>query len=160
MKKFSLNISILCFAFLLIACGDSGNNDQVVKTDSTTTETSAKPAASPAAVSPGSTEVAAAESAAMVKGKEVYMRNCVACHQPNGKGIPPAFPSIAGSPVVLGDEEAQISLILNGKTGTAMVAFGPQLSDEEIAAVITYQRNSFGNNVGGEVTADQVKAQR
>lgn len=96
----------------------------------------------------------------MDAGEKVYSRMCIACHQANGQGLPPAFPAIAGSEVVLGDLAAQVELILNGKPGTAMVAFGPQLNDDELAAVITYQRNAFGNDTGDLVTPDQIKALR
>ncbi|HZO00576.1 MAG TPA: c-type cytochrome, partial [Burkholderiales bacterium] len=93
------------------------------------------------------------------RGEKVYAANCVACHQPTGKGNPPAFPPLAGSKVVNGPEAAQIDTVLNGKPGTAMAAFGKQLSDTEIAAVITYTRNSWGNKAS-DVTPAEVKARR
>ncbi len=95
----------------------------------------------------------------MSKGAEVY-KNCIACHGADGKGIPGVFPAIAGSEVVNGDISAQLDLVMFGKAGTAMVAFANQLSDEEIASVITYQRNSFGNDVGDFVSPADVKAKR
>ncbi|MCL4127196.1 UNVERIFIED_CONTAM: hypothetical protein GTU68_002351 [Idotea baltica] len=95
----------------------------------------------------------------MLTGEEVY-KNCIACHGADGKGISGVFPSIAGSAVVNGDINAQLDLVMFGKSGTAMVAFANQLSDEEIAAVITYQRNSFGNNVGDFVLPSAVTAKR
>ncbi len=95
----------------------------------------------------------------MVKGEEAY-KSCIACHGADGKGISGVFPAIAGSAVATGDVGAQIDLVLFGKPGTAMVSFANQLSDEEIAAVITYQRNSFGNNVGDFVSPAAVKAKR
>lgn len=95
----------------------------------------------------------------MVKGEEVY-KNCIACHGADGKGISGVFPAIAGSVVATGDIGAQIDLVLFGKPGTAMVSFANQLSDEEIASVITYQRNSFGNNVGDFVSPADVTAKR
>ena len=157
-KYSALTLAILC----LSACGDSTNTsapDNVAESSATEPAASATSSTAEAAVS----EANAAEavvSDTMTLGKQVYMRNCVACHQPNGKGIPPAFPSIANSAVVTGDLDEQILLVLNGVSGSAMVAFGPQLSDEEIAAVVTYQRNSFGNNTGDEATAEQVLALR
>ncbi len=78
-----------------------------------------------------------------VRGEKVYVANCVVCHQATGKGVPPAFPALDGSAVVSGPKAAQIQLVLNGKN--AMPAFKPTLSDTEIAAVITYTRNSWSN---------------
>lgn len=95
----------------------------------------------------------------MAKGEEVY-KNCIACHGANGKGIPGVFPSIAGSAIVKGDIDTQLDLVMFGKAGTAMEAFAGRLDDEEIASVITYQRNSFGNNVGDVVLPADVKAKR
>ena len=93
------------------------------------------------------------------KGEKVYAANCVACHQPNGKGMPPAFPSLAGSKVVLGPTDQQINILLNGKSGTAMQSFA-RLSNSEIAAVISFTKNSFGNNVGKVTQPSEVKAAR
>jgi cytochrome c oxidase subunit 2 len=95
----------------------------------------------------------------LARGEKVYAANCVACHQPTGKGNPPAFPPLAGSKVVNGPEQAQIDTVLNGRPGTAMAAFGKQLSDTEIAAVITFTRNSWGNKAS-DVTPGEVKARR
>jgi cytochrome c oxidase subunit 2 len=96
----------------------------------------------------------------MSRGEKIYAANCVACHQPTGQGIPGTFPALDASKVVLGPKNAQIDLVLNGKTGTAMAAFGQQLSDAEIAAVITYTRNSWSNKTGEAVQADEIKAAR
>ena len=87
-------------------------------------------------------------SAALQQGEEIYSRNCIACHQAGGTGLPPAFPALAGSAVANGDVEANIRLLVNGVSGTAMAAFGRQLSPVELSAIITYIRNSFGNNTG------------
>ncbi|HET7363843.1 MAG TPA: cytochrome c oxidase subunit II [Burkholderiales bacterium] len=84
----------------------------------------------------------------VAQGEKVYSSTCVACHQANGKGNPPAFPPLAGSKVVNGPKEGHMDIVLNGKAGTAMQAFGKQLSDTDIAAVISYERNSFGNKAG------------
>jgi len=94
----------------------------------------------------------------IARGEKVYS-NCVACHQPTGKGMPPAFPPLAGSKIVAGPKEGHIDIVLNGKPGTAMAPFGKQLSDTEIAAVISYERNSFGNK-SGVVQPAEVKARR
>ncbi|WP_189356386.1 cytochrome c oxidase subunit II [Undibacterium squillarum] len=77
------------------------------------------------------------------RGEKVYAANCVACHQATGKGIPGAFPALEGSAVVTGPKAAQIGILLNGKN--AMPAWKSTLSDTEIAAVITYTRNSWSN---------------
>ena len=84
----------------------------------------------------------------IAKGEEVYKTNCAACHQLNGQGVPPAFPAIAGSAVATGDPAAHIALVLNGKPGTAMAAYRNILNDTDLAAVLSYQRNSWGNSAG------------
>ncbi|MEW5862798.1 MAG: cytochrome c oxidase subunit II [Pseudomonadota bacterium] len=98
------------------------------------------------------------------RGEKVYAANCVACHQANGKGAPPAFPALDGSQVVLGPKEKQIETVLNGvvRDGkpTAMAAFGKQLSDVELAAVITFTRNNWTNHTGEAVQPAEVKALR
>jgi len=78
------------------------------------------------------------------RGEKVFAANCVACHQANGKGVPGTFPALAGSKVVLGKKQGQIDTVLQGRPGTAMASF-KQLSDTELAAVITYTRNAWGN---------------
>lgn len=77
------------------------------------------------------------------RGEKVYTSNCVVCHQANGKGVPGSFPALDGDPVVNGPREAQIHTVLNGKN--AMPAWKSVLNDTEIAAVITYTRNSWSN---------------
>ena len=93
------------------------------------------------------------------KGEKIYAANCVACHQANGKGLPPAFPSLAGSKSVLGSSDQQINILLNGRAGTAMQSFA-RLSNSEIATVITYTKNSFGNSVGKVIQPADIKAAR
>jgi cytochrome c oxidase subunit 2 len=94
------------------------------------------------------------------KGEEVYNTFCSACHQPGGEGMAPVFPAIKGSPIALGDIAAHLDIVINGKQGTAMSAWGAQLSDLQIAAVVTYERNAFGNNVGDVVQPSDIKAAR
>jgi cytochrome c oxidase subunit 2 len=89
----------------------------------------------------------------------VYAKNCVACHQANGKGTPPAFPPLDGSKVATGPKEAHMDTVLNGRPGTAMAAFKQQLNDTDIAAVVTYERNSWSNKAG-MVQPAEVKARR
>ncbi len=96
----------------------------------------------------------------MARGEKVYAANCVACHQATGKGVPGAFPGLAGSAMVLGEKAPQIGLVLQGKAGTAMASF-KALSDVELAAVITYTRNSFGNKAAqGVVQPRELTAAR
>lgn len=86
----------------------------------------------------------------MTRGEKVYASNCAACHQPTGKGVPGAFPALAGSPKVLGSADEQIALLLKGVQGSAMASF-KQLSDVELAAVMTYTRNAWGNQAEANV---------
>lgn len=81
------------------------------------------------------------------KGEEVYTRSCAACHQANGEGVPGAFPSLREG-IAVGPIEKHIDTVVNGVPGTAMQAFGEQLSEVDIAAVVTYERNAWGNNMG------------
>ncbi len=94
------------------------------------------------------------------RGEKVYANNCVACHQANGQGIKGSFPALDGSKIVQGAAAGHINIVLNGKAGTAMAAFGKQLSDTEIAAVVTYERNAWGNKTGDVVQPSDVKAAR
>lgn len=82
----------------------------------------------------------------MERGKAVYARNCLACHGAQGEGG--VGPAIAGSAVATGEIGGHLNIGINGVPGTAMQAFGGQLNDVDLAAVITYQRNAFGNNMG------------
>jgi len=95
----------------------------------------------------------------MTMGEEVYMKACVACHQPTGAGLPPAFPALKGSPIAMGDIDVHIDMVLNGsKKNAAMAAFSSQLTKTEIAAVVTYERNAWGNNTGDLVQPAAVDA--
>jgi len=100
----------------------------------------------------------------IARGEKVFGANCAACHQANGKGVPGAFPALDGSKVVTGPKDAQIKTVLNGvvKNGqpTVMVAWKNTLSDTDIAAVITYTRNSWSNHTGEAVQPSEVKAAR
>jgi len=94
------------------------------------------------------------------RGEKVYGTTCVACHQANGQGIKGAFPALDGSAIVNGAKGRHIEIVLNGKPGTAMAPFGKQLSDTDIAAAITYERNSWGNKTGDVIQPSEVKAAR
>lgn len=91
-------------------------------------------------------------------GEQVYASRCAVCHQANGEGIPGAFPAIKGSPVALGNVSEHIDVIVYGRSGTAMQAFDNQLTEKEIAAVITYQRNTWGNDTGDVIQASDINA--
>lgn len=93
------------------------------------------------------------------RGEKVYAQNCAACHQPTGMGAPPAFPALSGSKMVNGPKADQIALVLNGKKGTAMAAF-KHLSDEDLASVITFTRNSWKNSTGEAVVPADIKSAR
>jgi len=100
-------------------------------------------------------------------GKNVFESNCLACHQSNGEGVPNAFPPLAKSDFLNADHNRAIGILLNGRSGpitvngknfdSVMPAIA--LNDDQIANVLTYVLNSFGNN-GGQVTPSQVKTQR
>lgn len=96
----------------------------------------------------------------MARGEKVYNANCAACHQANGAGVPGAFPALKGSAIATGPKADHLDVVMNGKPGTAMAAFGGQLNDIEIAAVVTYERNAWGNDTGDLVQPSEVKAAR
>jgi cytochrome c oxidase subunit 2 len=89
------------------------------------------------------------------EGEKVYAANCVACHQANGQGIPGTFAPLDGSKVATGPKAGHIDIVMNGKTGTAMAAF-KHLSDVQIAAVVTYERNAWGNAAGDVVQPSEI----
>lgn len=82
----------------------------------------------------------------MNAGQKVYEATCAVCHKPDGTGMPPAFPPMKDSKIATGPVAKHIDMVLNGVAGTAMQAFGTQLTDDDIAAVITYERNAWGND--------------
>ena len=84
----------------------------------------------------------------MTKGEGVYLQSCAGCHQADGGGIPGVFPAIKGSPIALGPQIGHIAVLIDGVPGSAMQSFADQLSEVNIAAVIHYQRNAWGNDVG------------
>jgi cytochrome c oxidase subunit 2 len=92
------------------------------------------------------------------QGEKVYAAGCAACHQPTGKGMPPAFPGLVGSKITIGPKAGHIGIVLKGKPGTAMASFA-HLSDADIAAVVTYERTAWGNSAG-EVQPAEVAAAR
>lgn len=104
-----------------------------------------------------------------IEGPKLYKVNCASCHQANGMGLPGAFPPLAGSQWVSGDEDRIIKIVLNGLKGpievkgetynSAMIPFGNVLNDEEVQAVVSYVRTHFGNTAE-EVTVEAVTAVR
>ncbi|MBT8767381.1 cytochrome c oxidase subunit II [Metapseudomonas boanensis] len=92
------------------------------------------------------------------RGDKVYHTTCAACHQPEGQGMPPMFPALKGSKIATGPKADHLNIVFHGKPGTSMAAFGKQLSEVDIAAVITYERNAWGNNTGDMVTPKEVLA--
>lgn len=96
----------------------------------------------------------------MAQGEQVYGTFCVACHQVNGMGIPGAFKPLVGSPIATGPVEDHIDVVMNGVAGTAMAPFGMQLNDVDIASVITYERNAWGNDMGDMVQPSTIAAMR
>ncbi len=93
-------------------------------------------------------------------GEKVYATNCAGCHQAKGEGMAPVFPALDGSKIVNGPKQAAVDIIMNGKAGTAMSAFGKQLSDTDLAAVVTYTRNAWGNHNGDVTQPSEIKASR
>ncbi|PTR14989.1 cytochrome c oxidase subunit 2 [Nitrosospira sp. Nsp2] len=93
------------------------------------------------------------------EGEKAYAANCVACHQANGKGIPGTFAALDGSKIATGPKAEHINIVMNGKAGTAMAAF-KHLSDVQIAAVVTYERNAWGNTAGDLVQPSEINQLR
>lgn len=94
---------------------------------------------------------------AMENGQRVYSNNCVTCHQADGSGMPPTFPALAGSDVATATDPTEVArTIIHGVPGTAMAAYGRQLDMVELASVITYVRNAFGNEAGDIVQPAEV----
>lgn len=122
-----------------------------VKVDAQTLKTEARP----------STQKTMAYSELMTLGKQKYQQMCGACHGDNGLGLPPMYPALRGSSIAVGKPISRhIDLILNGIPGSAMQPYKDQLTDEEIAAIATYERNAWDNNTGDTIQPEQVAALR
>ncbi len=93
-------------------------------------------------------------------GEQVYLTHCATCHQPDGKGQGITYPALDGSAIANGPLSAQFDIVMNGKAGTEMQAWAPQLSDRELAAVITYERNTWSNATGDVVQPRTIYAAR
>lgn len=141
----------------LTACG--GGDKQAAKSDS------ASPAAAPATAAPAAAPAAAPSTSTVSLGEATYAR-CATCHQPTGLGLPGVFPPLAGSEWVNGIVDRPIAIVIHGLQGNisvkgatyanAMMPYGTAapLSDEEIAAVLTYVRSNFGNSASAVTVAD------
>ena len=101
--------------------------------------------------------LSAAAARAAPSGQQLFLDNCSACHRPHGEGVKGAFPTLVGDPVATGDAHAAALKVLNGRGG--MPSFKASLSDETIAAILTYVRSSWGNK-SGPVTPAIVAAAR
>ncbi|MCZ6537793.1 MAG: cytochrome c oxidase subunit II [Gammaproteobacteria bacterium] len=106
------------------------------------------------------TDAEAPAVAGELSGEELYNVSCSACHQANGQGLPPAFPSLVDSAMVNGPVANHIDIVMNGRVGTAMIGFSTQLGDAELAAIINYERNAWGLNSGDTVQASDIAAAR
>jgi cytochrome c oxidase subunit 2 len=126
------------------------------------------PVATPAAAAPAPAPTLAAPAASapagmdmdqlMAEGRNIHLTYCAACHQADGSGLPAAgFPALKDIQVTL---EEHIQVGVHGRAGTAMAAFGTQLSDAQLAAVVTYQRNAFGNDTGDQAQPADIAAAR
>jgi mono/diheme cytochrome c family protein len=107
-------------------------------------------------------------AASMVRGKQVYLTQCLACHQVDAAGVQGMNPPLIKTKFVLGDKPTLVKIVLNGMTGAVdingdtyhnVMAPHSELTDQQIADVLTYVRNSFGNKASA-VAAAQVKAIR
>ena len=179
-RPVTIMLTAAAVAVALAAC--SGGKQSSSSTTTTTTTTQSSPGASPAAttaavVSPAATtgammsgaksSMAMAGGASAAAGQKVYTANCSSCHQATGKGQPGVFPPLAGNPVVTGDPKQVIHIVKNGLSGKVAVngttyngqmpAWKGTLSNNDIAAVISYIRSAWGNHAS-PVTAAQVAA--
>jgi len=94
----------------------------------------------------------------MLLGEKVYNANCAACHMPNGEGLPGVFPALKDSQIAVADQPKHIDILINGVEGSAMQSYAKQLTMSEIAAVVTYERNAWGNDTGDLVQAKDINS--
>ncbi|MBV55141.1 MAG: cytochrome c oxidase subunit II [Gammaproteobacteria bacterium] len=93
-------------------------------------------------------------------GEQVFLTHCATCHESTGVGQGVTYPALAGGEIPNGPLEVHIDLVMNGKGGTEMQSWAPQLSDRELAAVITYERNAWGNSTNDVVQPKTIYATR
>jgi mono/diheme cytochrome c family protein len=148
---------------LVAATAACSHASQSSTTSTSTTSATTAPMAAAASPSAAATTVAAMPS----NGASVYATNCSSCHQASGQGVPGTFPPLAGNPVVTGPAAAVIHIVKAGLSGAITVkgttysgqmpAWQSTLSNNDIAAVVSYVRNSWGNHASS-VTSAQVAA--
>lgn len=136
------------------ASANAASTPHAEEANETKTETPA------AAMAPSAESAKDALKEAIERGEKVYLSKCVACHQQEGTGLPPTFPALKGSALVKGPAVGHIDRVLNGKQGTAMLPFKEQMNDQDLADVITYERNAWDNNTGTLVTPAEIKLAR
>lgn len=142
------------------------NVSATTQTTSQASVTSAKPTTAPTQTPtntqvPGATPHTSNLNELIEHGKSIFLNTCSACHQPDGSGLPPTYPNLITSPVTNGPVDKHIHTVVFGVPGTAMQAFGQQFSPEDIAAVITYERNEIAHRKGDIVQpADIVAAEK
>jgi nitrite reductase (NO-forming) len=144
---------------------EGGTDDLLYATENKETVWSGAPAAAPP---PPPAEPADPHAAKMAAGARVFAQTCAACHQPTGRGLPHAFPPLAGSDFLMTDRERAMGIVLgglkgpvtvNGETYDGIMPSQGHLSDEDVAAVLTYVRSSWGN-AGDEVTREEIATKR
>ena len=155
MKKMIFPLCVIVF-MVIASCGGNKSEEEQTSTPEPTATTTQEPSAT---TTPSSA----------VDGKAVYSKTCIACHQADGKGVPKTFPPLASSDLLNKDVNGAIDGVLHGRTGeitvngekynTPMAPLGATLSDAEIAAVLTYVYDQWGNNKT-VVTEEMVKARR
>jgi len=98
---------------------------------------------------------------ALSQGSALYDRHCAACHKADGSGLPPLYPPLRDSSIAVSSVISRhIDLVLQGVPNSAMQAFAPLLNNEELAAIITYERNAWGHNSGDLVTPADIRTRR
>ncbi|ROO27814.1 cytochrome B559 subunit alpha [Salinisphaera orenii MK-B5] len=141
----------------IVGSGEEDEGSEPATGDEPSSEDTGSGDGSSGASGGGSSEVS--EDELMSEGETVYANLCAACHQPDGSGMPSAgFPALKDGAITTGPVEAHVAQVLNGKG--AMPPYRGSLSDREIAAVVTYERNSFGNSTGDVIQPSQVAEQR
>jgi cbb3-type cytochrome c oxidase subunit III len=141
---------------MLAACAKGG--------DSSSTSASSEPSAAASAAAATAAAAPAENGAAASDGAKVYEQNCSSCHQATGTGIKGTFPPLAGNDVVTGDATKVVHIVKYGLNGSITVggatfngmmpAWGQQLSNKDIASVITYIRSAWGNKASAVTEAD------
>lgn len=164
--------SLLCCIFLglLAFMGGCSKSDQQAGSDPAPQKgvDASAPMVHKAEVASAGEMSAEALAASMAAGEKAYLANCAACHQPNGMGLPKAFPPLAGADYLMADKARSISVVINGLQGPITVngedynSLMPpmsQLDNQTVADILTYVRNSWGNE-GAPVIAAEVAAIR